>query len=253
MKKYAGKYIYCIIKSPKSFKFKLTGIGGEKVGLIVSRNLAAVVSDSPVKDHPLTRENTTTHLKIIEEIMRLYSPVLPVSFGTVAEDNDAIKKKLLVPKQNEFLRALKNIEGKIELNLKAIWLDMDKIFQKVVLGNPELQRIQKRFSGKMVTRDVAIEVGKLIEDELARRKEKIIEDEILPMLEGMFIEHKRMPLLGEQMIFNLAFLISENKQKEFDGLIKHLDDKYRAENILFKYIGPTPPFNFVKLETSLFG
>lgn len=252
MKKYAGKYIYCIIKTPKSFEFKLAGIGGEKVGLMVSRNLAAVVSDSSVKDHPLTRENTTTHLKIIEEIMRLYSPVLPVSFGTVAEDSEAIQKKLLAPRQNEFLRALEDIDGKTELNIKAIWLDMDEIFQKVILENQELQRIQKKFSGKMVTRDVGIEVGRLIADELARRKEKM-ENEILSMLEGMFAEYKRIPLLGDQMIFNLAFLISENKQKEFDGLIKHLDDKYKAENILFKYIGPTPPFNFVKLETSLFG
>ena len=68
MKKCTGKYIYCIIKSPKSFKCELNGVGGEKVGLIVSKNLAAVVSDSPITDYPLTRENTTTHLKVIEEV-----------------------------------------------------------------------------------------------------------------------------------------------------------------------------------------
>ena len=109
MKKCIGKYIYCIIKSPKSFKCELNGVGGEKVGLIVSRNLAAVVSDSPITDYPLTRENTTTHLKVIEEIMRVYSPVLPVSFGTIVEDGLTIQKKLLIPKRDEFLRALKDL------------------------------------------------------------------------------------------------------------------------------------------------
>jgi hypothetical protein len=247
MSKCAGKYIYCIIKSPKSFKVQLEGINRERVGLIVSRKLAAVVSDSPAKDYALTRENTTTHLKIIEEIMRVYPPVLPVSFGTVTEDSDAIKKRLLVPKQDEFLRILKNIDGKTELNLKAIWLDKDKISQKIVLENPELQSIQKRFSGRMVTRDIAIEVGRLIADELERKKDNM-EGEILSMLKGMFVEYKKLPLLGDQMIVNLAFLISKNKQKSFDDLVKHFDDKYRAEDIYFKYIGPTPLFNFVKLE-----
>ncbi len=250
MNKCAGKYIYCIIKAPESFKIQLDGINGEKVHLVVSGGLAVVASDSPVIDHPLTRENTTTHLKVIEEIMRMHSPVLPISFGTVTESSDAVKKRLLIPRRDEFLRALKDVDGKIELNLKAIWLDKDKIFQRVILENPELQRIQKRFSGKMVTRDVAIEVGRLIANELEKRKENM-EGEILSMLKGIFVEYKKMPLLGDQMIFNLAFLIPENKQKGFDSLVKNLDDKYGAEKIYFKYIGPTPPFNFVKLEMSL--
>ncbi|MEK7523757.1 MAG: GvpL/GvpF family gas vesicle protein, partial [Patescibacteria group bacterium] len=63
--------------------------------------------------------------------------------------------------------------------------------------------------------------------------------------------YKETPLLGEQMIFNLAFLIPENKQKAFDKMARNLDDQYVEENVYFKYVGPIPPFNFVKVPISL--
>jgi hypothetical protein len=67
----------------------------------------------------------------------------------------------------------------------------------------------------------------------------------------MVADYKETPLLGEQMIFNLAFLVPENKQNDLDGKVSNLDEQYRDENAYFKYIGPTPPFNFVKVPINL--
>lgn len=226
------------------------GVGGEKLFLINSGELAAVVSDSLITDYPITRENTMTHQRAIEEMMRAHSPVLPVSFGTVADNRAVVEKKLLGSKQNELLEALQNVEGKVELNLKAIWLDMPAIFQRVAAENPELSRLKKALAGKAVGRDEAIEIGKLVANGLAAKREQI-RDEILAMFEDIIVEHKDTPLLGEQMIFNLAVLISKNKQPAFDNIVRDLDEKYKEENAYFKYIGPTPPFNFVKVSLSL--
>lgn len=110
--------------------------------------------------------------------------------------------------------------------------------------------MKKSFNGKTVGRDAAIEIGKLVADDISARKERM-RDEILEMLKDIIIEHKHMQLLGDQMIFNLAVLIPENKQESFDSIVRNLDEKYREENAYFKYIGPTPPFNFVKVPISL--
>ena len=144
MGKEMGKYIYCVIKKPReSFNVEFCGVGGGKLYVINSGELAAIVSDSPVMDYPITRENTITHQRAIEEVMRANVSVLPVSFGTVAENQAVVEKKLLESKQSELLDALERVEGKVELNLKAIWLDMPSTFQKVVAENPNLGLFHK--------------------------------------------------------------------------------------------------------------
>jgi hypothetical protein len=242
-----GKYIYCIIRKPGSFELDFCGVGRGEIHRVDSGNLSAVVSDAEMKDYPITRENTITHQRVIEEVMQSYPPVLPVSFGTVAENSNVIKEKMLEAKQDELLDALCDIEGKVELNLKAIWLDMAGIFQKVVQENPDLAKIKRSAGGRILGRNQAIEIGKLVADAIEARREKI-KGEILALLEDIVVDRKDTPLLGEQMIFNLALLVPENKQKTFDKVVRNLDEKYQAENAYFKYIGPTPAFNFVKVK-----
>lgn len=245
-----GKYIYCVIKKPESFNLDFRGVGGGELHLINSGEFAAVVSDSPITDYPITRENAMIHQRAIEEVMRTRPSVLPVSFGTVAEDSAVVEKKLLELKKSELLDAFQIVEGKIELNLKAIWLDMPSIFQKVIAENPDLALLKKEFAGKRLGMDSTIKIGKLVEDGLRARRNKI-RGEILSLFEGIAVDHKDTPRLGEQMIFNVAVLIPENKQKTFDKIARDLDEKYKEENAYFKYIGPTPPFNFVKARISL--
>lgn len=246
-----GKYIYCVMRKPKSFGLNLCGVGGGEVHLVNSEKLTIAVSDAPVlEDYPITRENTVTHQRVIEEIMRLHSPVLPVSFGTVAESERVLQEKMLRAKEAELLDALAGIKDKVELNLKAIWLDMPKIFQKVVQENPELSRIKQAMSGKNLGRDEAIEVGKAVAAAVESKREKI-KEEILNLLKDIAVDHKETQLLGEQMIFNLAFLIPEKKQKTFDEIVRNLDEQYAQEFAYFKYVGPIPPFNFVRMPISL--
>lgn len=246
MERMIGKYMYCVIRKPGSFALDFCGLGGGKIHLVAFGKLAVAVSDSALQDYPITRENTVTHQRVIEEIMRDYSPVLPVSFGTVAESGILIQEKILKAKHDELLDALKEIKGKVELNLKAIWLDMPAIFQKVAAENPEISRVKKVFTGKTISRDETIEIGKLVEASISARKERV-RNEILRILESIAVDYKDLPLLGDQMIFNIAFLIPEKKQKTFDDVVRDLDEQYKEENAYFKYIGPTPPFNFVKV------
>lgn len=239
-----------MIKKPESFNLDFRGVGGGELHLINSGEFAAVVSDSPITDYPITRENAMIHQRAIEEVMRTRPSVLPVSFGTVAEDSAVVGKKLLELKKSELLDAFQIVEGKIELNLKAIWLDMPSIFQKVIAENPDLALLKKEFAGRKLGMDATIKIGKLVEDGLRARRNRIRE-EILSLFKGIAVDHKDTPRLGEQMIFNVAVLIPENKQKTFDKIARDLDEKYKEENAYFKYIGPTPPFNFVKVRISL--
>lgn len=245
-----GKYLYCIIKEKKPKKFGIKGIEGEDVYIISEGKISAVVSDSEIKEYLITRENTLTHQKVIEEVMKEYD-VLPISFGTVTENEKNIREKILKLKARELLNALEKIKGKVELNLKAAWLDMSNIFREVLKENKEIQVAKKEAStisgiGKT---NLAMEVGKMVASALERKKEREAR-EILEPLKKIAEDFKENKAQLDQIIFNAAFLLSKGKEKEFDEEVSKLGEKYDGR-IKFFYVGSLPPFNFVNINLSL--
>ena len=86
-----GKYVYCIIKSPKSREFGQIGIGegSNAVYTVHFGDLAAVVSDTPIRIYDPTRENVLAHEFVNETVMREYT-VIPMSFGTLFRTEEDI-------------------------------------------------------------------------------------------------------------------------------------------------------------------
>ena len=244
-----GKYLYCIIREGKPRKFCIKGIEEGDVYNICEGKISAVVSDAEIKEYPISRENTLTHQKVIEGVMKEYD-VLPVSFGTVAESEKEIKEKILKPEVKEILSNLEKIKGKIELSLKAVWLDMPSIFQEIAKSR-EITTAKKeaeKVSGISGT-NFRMEVGKMVASLLEKKKEEEA-NAILKPLKKIAEDFKENKVQLDQVIFNTAFLVSKEKEKEFDEEVSKFGEKYDGR-IKFLYVGPLPPFNFVKLELSL--
>ena len=250
-----GLYIYCIIGASQPLSFGLIGIGGrgDEVYTVCYGALGAVVSDSPVTDYRVSRENTIAHEKAIEQVMKTHT-VLPVRFCTIAEDEEKVKK-ILEKEHDRFIDLLKDMEGKKELGLKAVFFakggsdsggekdiynhilekydDVRKLKEKIAELPPEKARYQY------------IKIGKMVEAALEKEKE-IHKKHILDCLKPLAVEFKENSTYGERMIINAAFLVNKDKEDEFDQQVRELDKRY-GEKIRFKYVGTLPPFNFINL------
>lgn len=237
-----GKYFYCIIKAKQAQRFKFKGIEERNVYSISAGNLCAVVSDSKIKEYILTREHVMAHQKVIEEVFKTQD-VLPISFGTVVADFEELKQKILKAKARELLSLFKAIKGKIELGLKAFWPDMRFVFQEIAKNSQTIQRLRK---SKKLTFQEKILAGELTAKLLEKQRE-IEKEKIMEPLRNMAENFKEDKLWGDDMILNTAFLIKKNKEKEFDKAINTLA-KQCAPGIKFIYVGPLPPFNFIKLS-----
>src|SRR6267378_5995536 len=90
-----GKYVYCIIQASDPLRFGPLGIGADpaEVHTVNYRNIAAVVSDTPIEVHDPTRENVLAHERVNETVMRKHT-VIPMSFGTVFKTRDDIVELL---------------------------------------------------------------------------------------------------------------------------------------------------------------
>lgn len=249
-----GKYIYCIIESNQPKVFGPLGIGdrGDDLYTICFDNIAAVVSNSPVKKYAVSRENTLAHEKAIEEVMKEHT-VLPVRFATIACDEEEVKK-ILEKEYDSFKELINKIKDKKELGLKAIFKE-DVIYQEILERQEDIKRLKETIACGIPAKTYyqRIAIGKMVEQALKREKEKY-KRIILDILEPVALDVKINNDYGERMILNAAFLVIEDKEPEFDQKVHELDGKY-GNKIKFKYIGTLPPFNFVNLviETGRYG
>jgi hypothetical protein len=241
-----GKYIYCVIEAKgRSEEFGPIGIGGrgDVLYTICFDDIAAVVSDAPIKKYSIAREYLISHEFAIEEVMKSYV-VLPVRFATIAENEDKVRK-ILEKEHNRFVELLKKMENKKEVGLKAVFKE-DMIY-KDILANYDEIRIQKEKTEKgPVQGFVLMEIGRQVEAALEEEKRKCKED-ILNSFEHLVSEVKINHAYGERMIINAAFLLEKTKEAAFDLKVNELAEKY-GDKIKFKYVGTVPPFNFVNIE-----
>jgi len=238
-----GKYLYCLIREKQPKKFNISGMEGKDIYTINKNGLAMVVSDLPFQEEILaTRANLLCHEKVMEEIMKEYD-VIPISFGTIVQTKEEIIDEILKEKRAELEKLFQVLAGKIELGLKASWVDMKSVFQEIAKSSPIIQQLKKSknvsYQERISTGEL---VGKLLESRRDAEKEKI-----LKYLEAVAEDFKENKVLADDMILNTAFLVRKNKEKEFDRKINELGVKYE-KRIKFAYVGPLPPFNFAKIS-----
>lgn len=241
-----GKYIYCIIQTNEERNFGPMGIGDrrDEVCSICYRDLSVVISSSPMTKYVISRENLISHEKVIETVMKDYT-VLPVRFCTIAASAQEIRE-LLRKRYVEFINLLRDMDNKVELGVKALWKNIDQIFQEIKKENKDIITIKKKaLKSSSVSHNNAINIGKIVQSALKKKKEKEGR-ELLQVLQKNCYDLKKNKIYGDKMILNAAFLVDRARAKEFDHRIDDLSEKY-AQRIDFKYVGPAPPYNFVNI------
>src|SRR5690349_22321990 len=139
-----GRYFYGILGSKKQLEFGPIGIGKREdvVYTLPYQEISAIISSSPIVKYPVTREYTIAHAKVLEKATE-EGTVLPARFCTIAENEAAIVEKVLKPRYQEFVDLLQKLTGKVELRVRARWLDLDAIFAEIVEENSEIKSLKE--------------------------------------------------------------------------------------------------------------
>jgi hypothetical protein len=245
-----GKYVYCIIKSDDDREFGPIGIGGESntVYTVHYKDLAAVVSDTPIRIYDPTRENVLAHELVNETVMREYT-VIPMSFGTIFRTKEDIVE-LLKSTYRAFDDVLDKMRDKIEFGLKVLW-DREKVVVRIETEDDEISRLKEEITGneQSSTYFARMQLGRLVETALEGAANAYVLD-IHQSLRPFAIASRSNKPIGDRMILNGAYLVERTREQEFDEAVKSLSRKY--EDILsFKYTGPWPPYNFVNIKLKL--
>jgi hypothetical protein len=244
-----GKYVYCIIRSDRQRDFGAIGIGGgQKVATVAYKDLAAVVSDTPIVIYDPTRENVLAHEFVNETVMREFT-VIPMSFGTVFRSEDDVTE-LLRSTYQAFSDVLDKMQDKIEFGLKVLW-DRDKVVANLERENDEIRRLKDEISRHTAssTYFARMQLGRLIEGALEEMSARYVAD-VHDALKPVAVASRSNKPIGDRMILNAAFLVDRAQEQTFDERVKETSRRYE-ELLTFKYSGPWPPYNFVNIKLKL--
>lgn len=245
-----GKYVYCILRSPKPLEFGRIGIGDEPglVHTVHFGELAAVVSDTPVRLYDATRENVLTHEFVNETVMREHT-VVPMSFGTLFRTGDDVVE-LLRSTYATLDDVLEKVRDKVEFGLKVLW-DRERVTAALERDDEEIRSLREEIgrSAHGSTYFARMQLGRRMETALETAGNAYVR-EIHEALRPVAVASRSSRPIGDRMILNTAFLVERDREATFDAQVQAIADRYE-DLLTIRYTGPWPPYNFVNVRLKL--
>jgi hypothetical protein len=186
-------------------------------------------------------------MRVLEEAMGWASAVLPMRFGVILPDADAVRAELLAPHREQLEELLEEMEGKVEVNLKGIH-EEETVLREVLAENPEAAGLREAIQGKpeAATYYERIRLGELVSQGLEGKREETgpaIVERLSPFAVGIQLGD----VVHERMALNASFLVERKELERFDAEVERWAEE-QGGRVRVKYTGPLPPHSFVELE-----
>ena len=241
----SAKYVYGVVRADGRKSPRARGIGKKLVRIVDADGLGALTSDIPPGDLEAGREELLAHARVLERAIE-QGTVLPMQFGVVMPDESAVREQLLDPHRLELEAQLEEMEGKFEVNLKAMY-DEQALLTEVISEDREIAKLTQSVQGQ--PEDAAhferIRLGELIAASVNEKRDRDA-DEILGRLAKHAVAVEVGEPVHERMALNASFLIDRSMQKEFDAELDRIAEE-QGGRLRFKYTGPLAPHSFVEL------
>lgn len=247
----AGVYVYSVVELGEPRSFGKIGIGGrgDEVYTVHVRDLAAVVSRSPLVVHDPTRENALAHEHVNEVLIEAGFTPVPMSFGTLFKTEDDARE-FLKDTYDALRDVLERMKDKLEYGLKVNW-DRDAVLREIEETNEDIRRLKAEITSdqERSTYFARMQLGRLVEQALADRSDAYVRD-IYGELRDVAIASRSNKVIGEKMIMNAAFLVARDTAERFDRKVQEIAKRHEGK-LTFRYTGPWPPYNFVTIRLQL--
>lgn len=250
------KHLYGIVPTSSEIGVgpDIVGVHGFPVHTLTHNGVTAIVSDSRYDNYrrlskPALVQVLADHQRVTELLMPHASVLLPVKFGTLLPP--ASVQALLAQSGTDFEAAFQNLTGKVEVEVVATW-QPERVLAEIA-QEPAVVQLRAAAAGRTPAevQQLQIVVGQIVKASLDARKEAY-QQQILDSLRDIVDDREINLALNEQVVANLAFLLSSAKQAEFDRQIEALDARLDGQ-LNFKIVGPLPAHSFSTVEVLKIG
>ncbi|MFD7013318.1 GvpL/GvpF family gas vesicle protein [Streptomyces sp. NPDC059928] len=235
-------YVYGIARnSPPPLTGDVSGVGDppRPVRTVQRGALVALVSDAP-EDLKPKRRDLLAHQSVLA-VAGASGVVLPMRFGGIAPDDDAVAS-VLAEREEHYLERLNSLDGRVEYNVKATH-DEEAVLHQVLAENPELRTLseanRKAAGGSQAQK---LRLGELV---VAAVQQCEARDAALigQALTGVAEDTSPGPESGGWLA-NVSFLVARERKDEFISAVRALQSD--NPRLVLQLNGPLPPYSFVE-------
>ncbi|MFI2437003.1 GvpL/GvpF family gas vesicle protein [Streptomyces sp. NPDC018693] len=235
-------YVYGIVaREHATVPAGTTGVGDppQPVRVLTEGDLAAIVSDAPEGLRP-RRSDLMAHQNVLARAESA-GCVLPMRFGSLAPDDDAVTG-VLAERAEHYKERLRALDGKVEYNVRAAHHE-EAVLHRVLSESPELRALaeanrqagggtyeQKLQLGEMVSAAV-----KAQEAEDAAEAQHALESSAAAVSVGPG---------STGWLVNVSFLVDRDAAPEFLAAVQTLRRSH--PHLDLRADGPLPPYSFVE-------
>jgi hypothetical protein len=208
---------------------------------IAHRDVAAIVTDAehkPIAASKLLRE----HSRLLDATAE-QTTVLPVRFGTVMQDEQAVIDELLAPSHDALRQRLDALEGKVQLTVKGFY-DEGALLREVIDASPAIAKLRERVRRLPEAAGYydRIRLGELVSAEVEQARERDT-TAVLQRLEPLAVAASREPPSTLDSAVHAAFLVERDRVDDFSRAVTQLGGEL-AGRMKLRYIGPLPAYSF---------
>jgi hypothetical protein len=240
-------YVYGVVAADAVLPEGLRGLGPSgTVSLLTDGQIAAVVGDVPV-DRPLgTRDDLIAHETVVDAVAGA-TTILPMRFPAVIEEAGVVDE-LLGPNEEFFLRALTDLEGRVQYTVKGRY-EQDVVLREVLEDDEDLRALQEHV--RSLPEDASyydrVKLGELVVAALEQRREADAA-ELYDRLEALAVAVVPHQPSQPEDVIDAALLIARTDIEAFGEAIEGLGEAWSGR-IRFRLLGPLAPYDFVSSET----
>ncbi|MFH8623332.1 GvpL/GvpF family gas vesicle protein [Streptomyces vietnamensis] len=234
-------YIYAVTKSSHPLRLDdlpSVGDGESPVRAVRGDSLCAVVSEAP-EDVKVTRPDVEAHHAVQERLWE-DGATLPLGFGFVAADEDAVRA-VLEERAEGFTKSLEELAGRVEFNVKGVQ-DEEAALRQIVDESEQIRQLNEATRDGGGTYDERLELGRLLHDEVQARQTALAESVLAALRPHAHAEQLTEP--SQQYFLNASFLVDREKGEEFTKAAEDMSDEL-PEGVEVRIRGPLPPYSFV--------
>ncbi|WP_345672526.1 GvpL/GvpF family gas vesicle protein, partial [Streptomyces phyllanthi] len=173
--------------------------------------------------------------------LALDGPVLPMRFGMVAPDADAVREQLESGHERN-LRALDRLAGRVEMNVKA--LPATGALAALVAEEPRIRELREDVRRRPAY-EANVRLGEAVVQALARRAADAAQ-EVQPELAALAVACSTGPHVDGTTL-NMSFLVARRDIVAFRAAVDRQSARYR-DRVELRAAGPLPCYSFAEPE-----
>ena len=240
-------YVYGIVPADVHPEEDATGIHDAPIEIVTHGDIAALVSEIDPDQRLGAPVDLQAHARILDGTSHV-APVLPLRFGAVVSDRDAVINELLADHEDEFASALEELEGFAQYMVRGRYVE-ETILREIVDESPKATSLLEsiRDQPEELTRDARMALGEIIGHALEAKRDADTRStlEVLsPLTDSVTV---RDPTHDEDAV-QLAVLFEVDRQGELEQAVGELAERW-DNRVTMRILGPMAPYDFIVART----